>query len=99
MRKQDFCLCENKGTDQLRCNCEADQHLCFRYNLFFLLNPKFQASTVQVALSRTWLEIPTTGFLASPLICLVQHHTKPVYLSHSAYSALIMHFRDTLNRL
>ena len=31
MRKPDVCLCENKGTDQLRSNCEADQHLCFRY--------------------------------------------------------------------
>ena len=30
-RKPDFCLCENKGADQLRSNCEADQRLCFRY--------------------------------------------------------------------
>ena len=28
-RKPFFCLCENKGTDQLRGNCEADQCLCF----------------------------------------------------------------------
>ena len=40
VRKPDFCLCENKGADQLRgnreadqrsCNREADQRLCFRY--------------------------------------------------------------------
>ena len=31
MRKQNFCLCENKGADQLRSNCEADQRLCFHY--------------------------------------------------------------------
>ena len=31
MRKSDFCLYENKGADQLRSNCEADQRLCFRY--------------------------------------------------------------------
>ena len=31
VRKPDFCLCENKGADQLRSNCEADQRLCFRY--------------------------------------------------------------------
>ena len=31
MRKRDFCLCENKGADQLRGNREADQRLCFRY--------------------------------------------------------------------
>ena len=32
MRKQDFCLCENRGADQLRSNCEADQRLCFCYS-------------------------------------------------------------------
>ena len=32
MRKPDFGLCENKGADQLRSNCEADQRLCFRYS-------------------------------------------------------------------
>ena len=29
MRKPDFCICENKGADQLRGNREADQRLCF----------------------------------------------------------------------
>ena len=31
MRKPAFCICENKGADQLRSNCAADQRLCFRY--------------------------------------------------------------------
>ena len=31
MRKQAFCICENKDADQLRGNSEADQRLCFRY--------------------------------------------------------------------
>ena len=31
MRKPKICIDENKGTDQLRSNCEADQCLCFRY--------------------------------------------------------------------
>ena len=31
MRKQAFCICENKDADQLRGNRKADQHLCFRY--------------------------------------------------------------------
>ena len=31
MRKQTICIGENKGADQLRGNCEADQRLCFRY--------------------------------------------------------------------
>ena len=29
MRKLAFCICENKGTDQLRYNRSADQCLCF----------------------------------------------------------------------
>ena len=31
MGKPTICICENKGADQLRSNCEADQHLCFHY--------------------------------------------------------------------
>ena len=31
MRKPTFCICFNKGADQLPIYCEADQHLCFRY--------------------------------------------------------------------
>ena len=31
MRKQTFCICENKDADQLRGKREADQRLCFCY--------------------------------------------------------------------
>ena len=31
MSNPDFCQGENKGKDQLRSNCEADQRLCFHY--------------------------------------------------------------------
>ena len=31
IRKPTICICENKGADQLRRNCEADRRLCFRY--------------------------------------------------------------------
>ena len=31
MRKPTFCICENKDTDQLHRNREADQPLCFHY--------------------------------------------------------------------
>ena len=30
--KPTICLGKNKGADQLRSNCEADQRLCFRYS-------------------------------------------------------------------
>ena len=32
MGKPTIYIGENKGTDQLRSNCEADQRLCFRYS-------------------------------------------------------------------
>ena len=75
-RKQDNCLCENKGADQLRGNREADQCLCFRYSdstIPPLLNSKISSFkllsvTVQVGLCRTWSETPKTGFPASRLI-------------------------------
>ena len=46
MGKPTICTGENKGADQLRSNCEADQRLCFRYtdNYLFFLNPKFPDS-------------------------------------------------------
>ena len=31
MRKLDFCICENKGADQLHGYHAAGQRLCFRY--------------------------------------------------------------------
>ena len=31
MRKSAFCICKNKGTDQLHDNYAAYQRLCFRY--------------------------------------------------------------------
>ena len=31
MRKPDLGICENKGADELRSNCEAGHHLCLHY--------------------------------------------------------------------
>ena len=81
MRKQAFCICENKDADQLRGNREADQRLCFRYTDSTIpLLPKSEFSSlwlsskaVQSGLCRTWSEIPKTGFLATRLIvCFVE---------------------------
>ena len=47
MRKQDFCICENKDADQLRGNREADQRLCLSNTDSTIPLPttsKFQAS-------------------------------------------------------
>ena len=31
MKKPAFCICENKGKDQLHGHSTADQHFCFHY--------------------------------------------------------------------
>ena len=50
MRKPAFCICKNKGADQLHGKCPAGQHIFATYiaqSLYFL-NPKFQASSNNV---------------------------------------------------
>ena len=57
-----ICIGENKGTDQLRSNCEADRRLCFRYtdsSIPLLSKSKISSFypsyvTVQVGLCWTW---------------------------------------------
>ena len=69
-------LCENKGADQIRSNCEADQRLCFHYMdsiISLLLKSKISSFlptsvTVQVGLCQVLSETLKTGFLASRLI-------------------------------
>ena len=67
MRKQAFCIYENKDADQLRGNREADQRLCFRYtdstDSTILLLPKSEISSLlpsfvaaQPGSCRTWSE-------------------------------------------
>ena len=75
MRKPDFCICENKGSDQLHGNHAAGQHFCFCYiNSMFPLLSKSESSSlltsflvVQPGLSLTWPETPETGFLVMQL--------------------------------
>ena len=64
MGKPTICIGENKGADQLRSNCEADQHLCFRYTdgtIPLLSKSKISSLypssvLVQLSLCRTWSE-------------------------------------------
>ena len=75
MRKQDFCICENKAADQLCGNRTADQRLCFHHkDSAILLLSKSEISilepssvAVQLGLCRTWSETPKTGFLTTRL--------------------------------
>ena len=58
MRKPAFCICENKGADQLCVNRTADQPLCFRYidSTIPLLLKSAIPIAVQPSLCLTWAE-------------------------------------------
>ena len=71
MGKPTICIGENKGADQLRSNCEADQRLCFRYpdsTIPPLLNSKVSSFEifsvlVQAGLCQTCSETTLLVFL------------------------------------
>ena len=75
MRNPAFCICKNKGADQLRGNREADQRICFRHmDITIPLLSKsgissFEPSSVAVqsGLCPNWSETPKTGFLTTRL--------------------------------
>ena len=46
MRKPDFCVCENNGSDQLPSKGVADQRLCFHYIDSANLLPKSEISSL-----------------------------------------------------
>ena len=69
MRKPAFCMCQNKGKDQLRSYADLCPWFHFIDSTIYLL-PKSEISrlwpssvAVQFILCRTWSETPKTGFL------------------------------------
>ena len=86
MRKS-ICLGDNKGADQLRSNCEADQRLCFRYTDSTIpLISKYKISsllpasvTVQPGLYGSWSEPKLLVFSRTGSITM--YHVKLVLRS------------------
>ena len=71
MRKRDFCLCEKKVADQLRSNCEADQHLCFRYMDSTISLPlKYEISSFYPSSLAAQAALYQACYLASRLIIM-----------------------------
>ena len=80
-RKPTICICETKGADQLRSNCEADQHLCFRYmdsTIPLLSKSKFLPSSHLLCLCRSVCVRPVRkshySFFMMRLICILQNY-------------------------
>ena len=80
MRKPDFCICENKGADQLHGDREADHVFVLAIWIvqsLFYLNPKFQASSHLL-----WLYSP---------VCVGpgRKHRRPVFSQRGSISLLV----------
>ena len=77
MERPTISIYENKGADQLRSNCEADQRHCFRYmDSTSPLLSKSKISgllpssvTVQAGLCRTWSESKLMVFSSTGSYC------------------------------
>ena len=65
MGKPTICIGENKGADQLRSNCEADQLLCFRYS----------DSTIPLLLKSEISSFKLFSVLVQPGFCLTCSET------------------------
>ena len=82
-KKTTVCIGKNKGADQLRINCGADQCLCFFYvdsTIPLLSTSKISSllpssETVQAGLCQTWSEPQIVGFLTHRLIKEVEDAT------------------------
>ena len=73
MRKQAFCLCENKDVDQLCSNCTADKRLCFRHvDSIVPLLPNFKLLAIFCSCTDRFVSDPDANlkdcFLTSRLI-------------------------------
>ena len=77
MGKPTICIGKNKGADQFRSNCQADQRLCFATQIVQLIPCLLKSEissflpsfvTEQPGLYGTWSETQIVGFLMYRLI-------------------------------
>ena len=76
MRKPVFCICDNKGADQLRGNSAPDQRFCFR---------SLDSTTTLLMSSLTFFYGSAARFVSDQVgnpeyrFCLVEAHIIPYY--------------------
>ena len=107
--KPTFCICKNKGADQLRSNWGADQHLCFPYMdstycILYFLYLKLSASSHFLSLYSSVCVEPVQNHIDDFLLRL-RHKCRPLdavcmmwlifSLSRPSIPALLS-FRDSL---
>ena len=73
MRKPTTCICKNKNSDQLRSNCEADEHLCFCHT----------DSTIPL-LSKSKISSPLPSYVLVQLVCVEPVRKPHCWFSHDA---------------
>ena len=104
-RKPDFCECKNKGADQLRSNCEADQCLCFCYSgstIPLLLKSEissFYPSSVaaQTGLCETCWKPETLVFLLSGSYCIALSLASGITVSR--HTTIVLSLQPVMNEM
>ena len=73
MGKPTICIGENKGADQLRSNCQADQCLCFRYSdstIPLLSNSEISSLYLSSVTVQTGFVLDLVG---TQIVCFLMH--------------------------
>ena len=80
MGKPTICISKNKGADQLRSNCEADQRLCFCYT----------DSTIPILTKSKISILYPSSVTVQPGLCLTWSKPKLLVFSHTGSNIFLL---------
>ena len=89
-----ICIGKNKGADQFRSYCEADQHLCFSYTDSTVIYPV--SNLIQFRIK--WLyrhELHSSCSIKKQMFCMV---IKSIFFSSSARSQILKTYLHAKNK-
>ena len=103
-RKQTVCICENKGTDQLRGNREVDQRLCFYLFIYFYLYNVLRGFSLATQIVRSIFLNPkfqASSFLQSlySLVCIRPARNPKLLVFSCTCSAVTKAEHDLVSKL